>query len=53
MKGKKPGLITLAVLTLAFTIWCFVDGTYYLGAFGLFILALQVYNYITIKRKKK
>ena len=51
MKGKMIGVIILAILALAFSIWCVVDGIYYLGAFGLVIFGSQVYDYISIKRK--
>ena len=51
MKGKMTGIIILAIMTILFTVWCFVDGTYYLALFGLFIFGCQVYNYISIKRR--
>lgn len=53
MKGKMIGIIILAIITIIFTIWCFVDGIYYLGIFGLFILGFQIYNYISIKKEMK
>lgn len=37
MKGKMIGKIIFAIITILFTIWCFVDGIYYLAIFGLFI----------------
>lgn len=51
-KGKIYGIIILVILSLAFTIWCLVDGTYYLALFGFFLFILQVYNYFSIKRRK-
>ena len=51
-KGQIYGIIALAIASLIFTIWCVVDKVYYLAVFGLFLLGLQVYNYISIKRKK-
>ena len=51
-KGKIYGIIILAILSLAFTIWCLIDKTYYLAVFGLFLFILQVYNYFSIKKNK-
>ena len=51
-KGKIYGIIALAVLSLAFTIWCVVDEIYYLAVFGLFLFGLQVYNLISAKKGK-
>ena len=34
MKGKMILAITIAILALALTIWCFIDGTYYIGVFA-------------------
>mgnify|MGYP003495638069 FL=1 len=53
MESKMIGIIILAIITIIFTIWCFVDGIYYLAIFGLFILGYQIYNYISIKKKLK
>lgn len=53
MKEKMIGIIIWAIITILFTIWCFVDGIYYLGIFGLFILGFQIYNYISIKKERK
>ena len=52
VKGKIVGIIILAIVSLAFTIWCAVDEVYYLAVFGLFLFGLQVYNYLLIKKKK-
>ena len=51
-RGKIYGIITLAILSLAFTVWCVVDEVYYLAVFGLLLFGLQVYNYLSIKKKK-
>lgn len=51
-KGKIYGIIVLAIASLIFTIWCVVDKVYYLAVFGLFLFGLQIYNYLSIKRKK-
>ena len=53
MKGKMILAITIAILALALTIWCFIDGTYYIGVFALFICIAQVCNYFLIKKKLK
>lgn len=50
-KGKIVVIIVLAIVSLAFTIWCVVDEIYYLAVFGLFLFGLQIYNYISIKKK--
>ena len=52
MKGKIIGAIIIAILALAFSIWCFIDGTYYLVVFGLFIFVAQVCNYFLIKKRR-
>ena len=41
-KGKIYGIIVLAILALAFTIWCVVDEVYYLAVFGLFLFGFQM-----------
>lgn len=51
MKRKMTGIIIFAMVAILFTIWCLIDGTYYLAIFGLFILGCQVYNYISIKKR--
>ncbi|MBQ4056981.1 MAG: hypothetical protein IJD32_07790 [Bacteroidaceae bacterium] len=51
MKAKTYAIILLALFSLAFTIWCLVDGIYYLALLGLFIFACQVYNYVSIKKR--
>ena len=48
---KHIALIILAIIALLYTIWCLVDGTYYLAIFGIFILGSLVYNFISIKRR--
>ena len=53
MRGKMILAIITAILALALTIWCFIDGTYYIGAFALCICIAQIFNYIVIKRKAK
>ena len=53
MKGKMILAIITAISALALTIWCFIDGTYYIGAFALCICIAQIFNYIVIKRKAK
>ena len=53
MKGKMILAIIIAVLALGLAIWCFIDGTYYIGAFALCICIAQIFNYIVIKRKAK
>ena len=52
MKRKMILAIIIAVLALALTIWCFIDGTYYIGVFALCICIAQVCNYFLIKKKK-
>lgn len=42
MKGKNISISVLAIIALLFTIWCLVDGSYYLAIFGLFILGSQI-----------
>ena len=51
-KGKIYVIIILAIFSLAFTVWCLMDKTYYLALFGLFLFILQVYNYFSIKKNK-
>ena len=53
MESKMISIIIFAIITIIFTIWCFVDSIYYLAIFGLFILGYQIYNYISIKKKLK
>ena len=45
--------IIIAVLALAFTAWCFIDGAFYLGLIGFLVLDIVLLEYITIKKKKK
>ena len=52
MNGKMILAITTAIVALALTIWCFMDGTYYIGVFALFICIAQVINCILIKKKR-
>ena len=52
MKGKKILAIIIAILALALAIWCFIDGTYYIGVFALCICIAQVCNYFLILKKK-
>ena len=52
MKGKMILAIIIAILALALSIWCFIDGTYYIGVFALFISIAQVCNYFLIKKKR-
>ena len=52
MKVRMILAIITAILALSLTIWCFIDGTYYIGVFALCICIAQVFNYIIIKRKK-
>ena len=52
MKVRMILAIITAILALGLTIWCFIDGTYYIGIFALCIYIAQVFNYIIIKRKK-
>ena len=52
MNWKMILAIIVAVLALGLAIWCFIDGTYYIGVFALCICIAQVFNYIIIKRKK-
>lgn len=55
MKGKNISISVLAIIALLFTIWCLVDGSYYLVLFGLFILGTQIYQLIsqnTISKNK-
>lgn len=46
MKGKNISISVLAIIALLFTIWCLVDGSYYLAIFGLFILGSQIHQLI-------
>ncbi|MBE6288547.1 MAG: hypothetical protein E7099_10290 [Mediterranea massiliensis] len=46
MKGKITAIIILTIVALLFTIWCLVDGNYYLALFGLFILGSQIHQLI-------
>ena len=52
MKGKMILAIFIAILALGLSIWSFIDGTYYIGAFALCICIAQVCNYFLIKRKR-
>ena len=52
MKGRMILAIVVAILALVLTIWCFIDGTYYIGVFALCICIAQVCNYFLIKKKK-
>ena len=52
MKGRMILAITVAILALILAIWCFIDGTYYIGVFALFICIAQVCNYFLIKKKR-
>ena len=52
MKGRMILAIITAIVALALTIWCFIDGTYYIGAFALCICIAQVCNYFLIKKKR-
>ena len=52
MKGRMILAIITAILALVLTIWCFIDGTYYIGVFALCICIAQVCNYFIIKKKK-
>ena len=52
MKGRMILAIFIAILALGLAIWCFIDGTYYIGAFALCICIAQVCNYFLIKGKK-
>ena len=52
MKGKMFLAITIAILALGLTIWCFIDGTYYIGVFALCICIAQVCNFFLIQKKK-
>ena len=52
MNGKLILAIIVAVLALGLAIWCFIDGTYYIGVFALFICIAQVINCILIKKKR-
>ena len=52
MKGKMILAIIIAILALTLSIWCFIDGTYYIGVFALFICIAQVCNYFLIKKKR-
>ena len=52
MKGRMILAIIVAVLALGLAIWCFIDGTYYIGVFALFICIAQVCNYFLIKKRR-
>ena len=52
MKGRMILAIITAILALVLTIWCFIDGTYYIGVFALFICIAQVINCILINKKR-
>lgn len=52
MKAKIIGIIIVAILALAYTVWCLVDGSYSLALLGVFLFGCQVYNYVSIKKKK-
>ena len=52
MKGRMILAIIIAILALGLAIWCFIDGTYYIGVFALFICIAQVCNYFLIKKKR-
>ena len=51
MKVRMILSIITAILALGLTIWCFIDGTYYIGIFALCICIAQVCNYILIKKR--
>ena len=52
MKGKMILAIITAILAFALTIWCFIDGTYYIGFFALCICIAQICNFFLIKKKR-
>ena len=52
MKGRMILAIFIAILALGLTIWCFIDGTYYIGAFALCICIAQVCNFFLIKKER-
>ena len=53
MRARLIYSIIIAVLALAFTAWCFIDGAFYLGLIGFLVLDIVLLEYITIKKKKK
>ena len=53
MRARLIFSIIIAVLALAFTAWCFIDGAFYLGLIGFLVLDIVLLEYITIKKKKK
>ena len=52
MNWKMILAIIVAVSALGLAIWCFIDGTYYIGVFALFICIGQICNYFLIKKKR-
>lgn len=52
MKGRMILAIIIAILALGLSIWCFLDGTYYIGIFAICICIAQVCNYFLIKKRR-
>ena len=52
MKGRMILAIIIEILALGLSIWCFLDGTYYIGIFALCICIAQVCNYFLIKKRR-
>ena len=53
MKARFIFSVIIAVLTLVFTAWCFIDGAFYLGLIGFLVLDIVLLEYLTIKKKKE
>ena len=53
MKTRLIFSVIIAVLALAFTVWCFIDGAFYIGLIGFLVLDIVLLEYLTIKKKKE
>ena len=52
MKTRLIFSVIIAVLALAFTVWCFIDGAFYIGLIGFLVLDIVLLEYLIIKKRK-
>ena len=53
MKTRMIFSVIIAVLALAFIVWCFMDGSLYLGLVGFLVLDIVLLEYLVIKKRKE
>ena len=51
MKVRMFLAIFVAILALVLTIWCFIDGTYYIGVFALCICIAQFATIFLLRKR--